>query len=163
MTDEVYDKAEWHYDGDYPADLRQEQAFVHTGMFLGWLIDHHLYSDWFGEELKDYVSKFKNRELTGAKVLQACDGVLMADMLNDKGNAFAGRYFDFEHGQYLQDYNELLADGLPTLYHVADTWRNYERLKRRIDRRFRRWKRETQPDLLRRWIERRKKSEEGGE
>jgi len=30
----VYDKAKWHYGGDYPKDLPIEQAFVHTGMFL---------------------------------------------------------------------------------------------------------------------------------
>ena len=44
---QVYDKAEYHYDGEFPADLPIEQAFVHTGMFLGWIVYHHLYSDWF--------------------------------------------------------------------------------------------------------------------
>src|SRR6185436_6550610 len=71
----------------------------------------------------------------------ACDGVFMEDMLSEEGNGFAQYYFDFERGQYLRDYGELLAKGLPTMYHVADSWANYERLKARIDKRYREWER----------------------
>jgi hypothetical protein len=39
----VYDKAKWHYEGDYPKDLPTENAFTHTGMFLAWLADTGLY------------------------------------------------------------------------------------------------------------------------
>jgi hypothetical protein len=136
----VYDKAKYHYDGDFPDDLEIEQGFVHTGMFLGWLIDHDLYSDWFSRELGGYVTAFKARDMTGAKVFEACDGVLLDDMLSDDGNDFAQYYFDFERGKYLSDYGEVLAAGLPTIYHVADTWPNYEKLKKRIDKRYRDWK-----------------------
>jgi hypothetical protein len=136
----VYDKAKYHYDGDFPDDLEIEQGFVHTGMFLGWIIDHDLYSDWFGKELGGYVIAFKACDMTGAKVFEACDGVLMNDMLSDEGNDFAQHYFDFERGKYMGDYGEVLANGLPTMYHVADTWANYEKLKKRIDKRYREWK-----------------------
>ena len=136
----VYNKAKYHYDGDFPADLEIEQGFVHTGMFLGWIIDHDLYSDWFGKELSGYVAAFKNRDITGAKLFEACDGVLTDDMLTDEGNAFAKDYFDFERGKYLGDYGELLGKGLPTIYHVADTWQNYGILKKRIDKRYREWR-----------------------
>jgi hypothetical protein len=40
-------------------------------------------------------------------------------------------------------YGELLAKGLPSMYHVADTWPNYDKLKKRIDQRYREWKGET--------------------
>jgi len=30
----VYDKAKWHYEGDYPKGLQRKQAFVYTGLFL---------------------------------------------------------------------------------------------------------------------------------
>ena len=135
----VYDKAKYHYDGDFPADLEPEQGFVHTGMFLGWIIDNDLYSDWFEPEMLGYISAFKNREMTGPKIFEACDGALVDDMLTDEGNAFARDYFDFERGKFLADYGELLAKGLPTVYHVADTWPNYEKLKKRIDQRYREW------------------------
>jgi hypothetical protein len=137
----VYDKAKYHYDGDFPAELAAEQGFIHTGMFLGWIIDHGLYSDWFGPEMNGYITAFKNRELTGAKVFEACDGALVDDMLSDEGNAFAQDYFNFARGKYLADYAELLGKGLPTIYHVADTWANYDKLSQRIDKRYREWQR----------------------
>lgn len=138
----AYDKAKYHFGGEFPSDLEIEQGFVHTGMFLGWLIDHQLFSEWFGEEMAGEVSAFNAREMSGAKVFEACDGVLTDDMLNDEGNLFAHYYFDFEQGRFLEDYEELLAKGLPSVYHVSDTWENYEKLKKRIDRRYRRWKNE---------------------
>src|SRR5205814_4546138 len=74
----VYDKAKYHYDGTFPEDLEPEQGFVHTGMFLGWIVDHDLYdTDWFGPEMRSYIDAFKNRELTGPKLFEACDGVLL--------------------------------------------------------------------------------------
>lgn len=137
----VYDKAKYHYDGDFPADLEIEQGFVHTGMFLGWIIEHDLYSEWFGKELAGYVAALKARDMTGAKVFEACDGVFMEDMLSEEGNRFAQYYFDFERGKYLSDYVELLGQDLPTIYHVSDSWANYERLRARVDKRYREWKR----------------------
>jgi hypothetical protein len=106
----VYDKAKYHYDGDYPDDLPTEQAFVHTGMFLGWILDNDLYDQEFWEDSAGYIASFKLRELTGAQVYKyACDGVLTEEELNDEGNVFAHDYFDFERGKYLSDYEELLA------------------------------------------------------
>ena len=48
--------------------------------------------------------------------------------------------FDFEIRQYLNDYGEILGEGLPTMYHVADSWENYERLKPILDRRLAAWR-----------------------
>lgn len=41
----IYDKAKYHYEGDFPQELPMEQAFVHTGMFLGWVIDNNLFKE----------------------------------------------------------------------------------------------------------------------
>ena len=57
-----------------------------------------------------------------------------------EGNAFSSFYFDFAQGQFLADYEELLGGGLPSLYHVQDTWGHYDKLKKRIDQRYERWK-----------------------
>jgi len=91
----VYDKADWHYGADnFSSDLDESHGFTHTGMFLGWILDHDLYdTEWFGPEMQSYVAAFKNRELTGPKFFEACDGVLLDNMLNDEGNAFAHHYF----------------------------------------------------------------------
>jgi hypothetical protein len=137
----VYDKAKYHYGGSYPDDLPIEQAFVHTGMFLGWLIDNDLYSEEFKEDMEGYIAAFKAREMTGAKIYEERDGALVDDMLNEEGNAFAQAYFDFEKGKYLDDYDELLVQDLPSLFNVEDTWDNYTFIANRISDRYAEWKR----------------------
>ena len=69
----VYDKAKYHYEGDFPQELPMEQAFVHTGMFLGWIIDNHLFSDEFLEETEEEINKFKLRKMTGTQVYMFWD------------------------------------------------------------------------------------------
>lgn len=135
----VYDKAKYHYGGEYPEDLPNDQAFVHTGMFLGWLIDAGLTSQDFDRETSEGIRDFRDRKLTGPGVYQEWDGCLVDDMLSEEGNRFAAAYFDFEVGEYLNDYLELLGEDLPSLYHVDDTWENYDLLKARIDQRYRDW------------------------
>ncbi len=139
----VYDKAKYHYDGDFPDELEESQGFVHTGMFLGWVIERGLYDTaWFGPEMTSYITAFKKREISGAKLFEACDGVFLDTMLNVEGNAFAHHYFEFGRGKYLRDYAEILVvpNGLPTVYHVADSAQNYDRIKRQINKRYREWK-----------------------
>ena len=138
---QVYDQAKWHFEGDYPEDLDQYQAYVHTGLYLGWLVDNHLVSEEFLEENKENVEQFKTRKATGPKLFQyACDGVLLLNDLNETGNRFSMEYFSFETGEYLDDYNIVLAGDLPSQYHVADSWENYNKLKPILDKRFLAWK-----------------------
>ena len=137
----VYDKAKYHYDGDFPEDIKIEQAFVHTGMFLGWIIDHQLFSHDFEEEAQIEIQKFYRRELTGTQIYMNWDGVLASDMLNDEGNQFAQAYFDFDTGHYLDDYQDTFPD-VETLYHVIDNWENYQKLKEIMDERYVDWQKE---------------------
>ncbi len=136
----VFDKAKWHYEGDYPADLDDNQAFVHTGLFLGWVIDAGLCSEEFAADFSEEIRRFKARRLTGPGVYRAADGVFADDMLSAVGLAFAQAYFDFETGKYLKDYEKLLAADLPSMYHVPDTWESYATLKPQIDKRYAAWK-----------------------
>ena len=135
----VYDKAKYHYGGDWSAGLPDEQAFVHTGLYLGWIIDRELHSPLMAED-EELIARFRARQITGPEVYEAWDGCLVDDMLSDEGNAFSQHYFDFARGRFLSDYEELLVDGRPSLYHVPNTWENYDRLKERIDRRYADWK-----------------------
>jgi hypothetical protein len=132
----VYDKAKWHYEGDFPPDLDPRQAFIHTGMFAGWLMDHDMIAEDFAPE----AERFKRREITGPQAYEIWDGGLDEDMLTVEGNQFAKDYYDDTKGKYLDDYAELLAQGLPSFYHVQDTWENYEKIKHRIDQRYNAWK-----------------------
>jgi len=135
----VYDKAKYHYEGKFPRGLATTQAFVHTGLFLGWLIDRGLMSEEFYAESGEAVERFKAREISGPQIYAEWDGCLLSSMLSEEGNAFAAAYFDFDRGHYLADYEELLLGRLPSLYHVSDTWENFERLKARIDQRYVAW------------------------
>lgn len=136
---QVYDKAEYHDDEVVPKGLPRNQAFVPAGMFIGWLIEHDMIAKDFLEE----THAFKERKITGAKVYKAWDGCLIDYMLTDEGNAFAGYYYhgtEGEDGLYFDDYKAALAGDLPGLYHVKDTWENYDIIKKRIDERYEAWK-----------------------
>lgn len=134
----VYDKAKWHYEGDYPEGLPTEQAFVHTGMFIGWIIDH----DMIEEDFLPEAEQFKRRAITGAGAYEIWDGVLADDMLTEEGNQFARDYYG---EAFAEDYTKVLVGKLPSFYHVKDTWKNYQALKARIDERYRAWKAKSPP------------------
>lgn len=61
----AYDKAKYHHGGDYPGDLAESQAFVQTGLYLGWLIENG--------------RAFLAREMTGPEIYAAWDGALVED------------------------------------------------------------------------------------
>lgn len=121
--------------------MPDDQAFVHSGLYLGWIIDRDLYSDEFREASEELITRFKAREITEPEVYESWDGCLVDSALSAEGNAFSRRYFDFDQGRFLADYEELLAAGLPTLFHVANTWDNYDRLRVRLDQRYEEWRR----------------------
>ena len=41
----IYDNAKSHFLGNFPDSLPIEQAYVHIGMYLGWIIESDLYSE----------------------------------------------------------------------------------------------------------------------
>jgi hypothetical protein len=49
-------------------------------------------------------------------------------------------YYYYGGGIYRSDYEELLVKNLPSIYHVDDTWENYEKISARITSRFKDWK-----------------------
>jgi hypothetical protein len=67
-----------------------------------------------------------------------CDGKLTDSDLSVEGNAFAQVYF--EDGDFLADYEGSVGQGLPSLYHVADSWQTYAKLQPLFDRRLSEWK-----------------------
>lgn len=138
---DVYDKAKWHFSGEFPEELDEFQGYVHTGMFLGWLIDNELVSDQFKIDHEVEIKQFREQKLTGSQIFEnCCDGVLQLEEISELGNRFALSYFDFDTGEYLVDYEKTLAEDLPTIYHVDDNWDNYKKLKQVLDKRFVDWK-----------------------
>ena len=137
-----YDDASWHYGGQFPKDLPDEAGATHTGMFVAWALLAGLAGELHSDEFPEDVEKLRSRSVTpGQFFLEACDGKFTDEDLNDDGNAFAQEYFDFDRGAYMKDYDRLLANGLPSQYHVADTWTNFEKLRPVLDKRFADWRR----------------------
>jgi hypothetical protein len=88
------------------------------------------------------IQQLKDRSITpGAFLLRACDGKFTDEDLTDEGNAFTKEYFNFAKGGYLRDYASTLGPGIPdSLYYVADTWDNFDKLRPVLDRRFSEWR-----------------------
>ncbi len=139
----VYDKAKYHSESVETEGLPEGQEFVHTGFYLGWLIENGLLDDEFVDDfLVEEVAAFKDRKLTGPEIYSRCDGALVDDMLNDDGNAFSQHYFDFQSGQFVDDYQRAFSvGGGNDFFGVEDTWENYDKIKAFFDRGFSKWNR----------------------
>ncbi len=136
-----YDDASWHYGGDFPKELPNEAGATHSGMFLAWAIMNGMAGEILENDASGLLANLKNRKLTpGQYLIKACDEKFIDIDLNEEGNAFAREYFDFENGAYASDYEKTLAQKLPTLYHVPDSWETYDKLAPVITSRFKAWK-----------------------
>lgn len=138
----AYDRADWHYGGEFPEDLPPEAGGTHIGMFLGWAIMRGLESEAHREGSAEALKAVRERRMTGRDFLmKECDEKFTEKDLNDEGNAFVEAYFLKEGpGGYLSDYEETLGDDLPSLYHVEDTWPNFDKFALILDWRFAEWK-----------------------
>jgi hypothetical protein len=123
----IYDNAKSHFLGNFPDSLPIEQAYVHIGIYLGWIIDSELYSEYFEDEASNQIFRFKRR-----------DGYLGYELFSRQGNMFT--YYYYGGGLYRNDYDEILVKSLPSIYHVTDSWENYEKMRTRADMRFQDWK-----------------------
>src|SRR5262245_59314316 len=129
-----YDDASWHYGGTFPSDLPDEAGATHTGMFVAWAMLSGLAGDIHVTDFPQELERLRSRNVTpGQWFLEACDGKFTDDDLSDEGNRFAQAYFAFESGSYVGDYDRVLVRDLPSQYHVADTWENFDRLRPVLD------------------------------
>ncbi|MBI2393509.1 MAG: hypothetical protein HYV09_28270 [Deltaproteobacteria bacterium] len=138
----IYDKAKYHEDSCAEAGLPYRQAMNHSGLFVAWLVHHGLLAD---EVSKDMVRAVRARKKPASTILEWYDGCLADDMLNEEGRAFTARYFDFDRGEYLKDFERVLARGAESTFHVAESWHNYDLIAPTIEARYRRFKGEDVP------------------
>jgi len=132
----VYDKAKYHDESVLLEQLAADQAYVHIGYFLGWLVDQELYSEEFLEDFEEEIEDFKARKLLSSQFFKKAAGVLASDMLNEEGNAFAASKYD----SYLSDYLYVLnQEDAESVYHVPDTWENYELISSELDIVYQMW------------------------
>ena len=148
----AYDKAEWHYGGDYPKDLPPENGGTHIGIFLAWAINRNLEGELHHDSDREEsaLQDVRSREKTGRDFLiDQCDESFTNEDLNDEGNRFAQWYYESNkegRPNYFEDYCYTLTDNSHnSAYRLDDTWTNYDRMAPIIDRRFDEWKRGIKP------------------
>jgi hypothetical protein len=134
----TYDRAKNHFMGNFPEALPIEQAYVHIGFFLGWIIDHNLYSEYFEDESETQIIRFRMRQMSCTILSEVWDGYLGHELFSYEGNMFT--YYYYGGGIYKKDYETTLAKGLPSIYHVQDTWENFAVMTKKIGERFEEWK-----------------------
>ncbi|SRR6266571_8507219 len=133
------DSADWHYGGNYPAGLPPENAGTHIGMYLAWIISRNLAGEDLVRHAGDTYTWVLNREVTGRDLLfTKLDEKFFDQLLSPEGQAFTRSYY--ESNGYANDYDRVLCGDLPSLYHVADTWENFDKLAPVIDERLAAWR-----------------------
>ncbi len=137
-----YDDASWHSGGEFPSDLPPEAGATHTGMYVAWALLSGLAGTLHIHEFPDELVSLRERTITpGAFFLKTFDGKFTDEDLSEEGNAFTQEYFDFENGKYLEDYELVFLNNLPSIYHVADSWKNFDLLRPILDSRLAEWRR----------------------
>ncbi len=143
MTSSI-DRAEWHYGGDFPKELPPEAGGTHIGLYLAWIIQRDLGSATLRKYTRDSLPLLRQRKITGRELLfTELDEKLFGTLLSKVGRKFTRDYY--ETGCYIDDYDEVLGGTLPTIYHVEDSWDNYDKLAPVIDGRFARWQQGVAP------------------
>ena len=135
----VYDKGKYHDESVDEYGLPEEHASNHTVFFLRWLIERELMSDMFMSEAAEILERFRSGQASIHEVYDWWDRCLIDDMLSEQGNAFAMKYFDFDHGKYIHDYKATLQGGLPSEFHIEYSEENYQLMKALIDQRYEDW------------------------
>jgi hypothetical protein len=146
-----YDRADYDYSTE-DAPLPKGHAATHIGIFLSWAAFNGLLNEFHEKHSTEALAKLRRREITGRQFFEAVGKEQFAEKdLNVEGNAYAEHYYRNESGErgaYFDDYKKLLAKGLPSFWHVPDTWESYDKMAPVISRRFDEWK---QPPKKRWW------------
>ncbi len=130
----IFEKVKW-YLVDFPEELEIEQAYMYGGFLLGWLADHDLLNTEFSDQA---IQDFKNRKISCVDLY--CRGFaecIFGEDLTEEGFFFMLYYYE---GKYGYDYKKTLASELSSIFHVQNTWENYELISTKIDQHYKYWK-----------------------
>lgn len=134
----TYDRADWHYGGDYPEGLPPEHGATHIGMFLGWAIKRGLLGDLHKEHSAEALAAVRDGARSGRDFLMdQCDEKFTEEDLSEEGNRFAMAYYE---ARYYGDYEACVGRDFPSLYHVPDSPANRARIEALLDQRFAAWR-----------------------
>ena len=138
-----YDRADHDYSTEKES-LPKGHAATHIGIFLAWAIMNGLENDFHRQRSAELLDRLRRREITGRQFFEAaCQEKFAEKDLNPEGNEFAEYYYRDsagERGLYFADYKKTLTADLPSFWHVADTWENYDQMAPVIGQRYAEWK-----------------------
>lgn len=138
-----YDRADYDYSTE-EEPLPKGHAATHIGMFLAWAALHGMLNDFHQQTSPALVAQLRARQITGRQFFAAaCKEQFAEKDLNVEGNEFAEFYYrdnSGERGAYFEDYKKVLTAKLPSFWHVADTWENYDKIAPVITKRYEAWK-----------------------
>jgi len=142
MKPHTYDKAKWHYDGEFPEELDQFQGFIPFGMLIGWFIEHKMIDEKVEAIHEEDLLLVRQGKMSGAQFYERnIGGTFNSRDLTEEGNAFAKYYTDADKEEnYFLDYAYVLAENLPSEYHVQDNADNYQKISEIISYRYGNWK-----------------------
>lgn len=146
-----YDDASWHYGGDFPDNLPDAAGATHIGMFLAWMLFNGFASEELMEDSESDVGLIRERTITGAQFLiHVLDEKLTDQDFSDEGNAFAVAYYQGlnDDSRYVDDYLDTFTVSTASLYSVADTWGNYDKLAARMNARLIKWNADGRPKYI---------------
>ncbi len=133
------DRADWHYGGNYPPGLPPENGGTHIGMYLAWIVLRDLGSPELIELGGETYSRVQKRQATGRDLLfTELDEKFFDALLNPEAQAFTGAYY--ESNEYVNDYDRMLGGDLPSLYHVEDSWENFDKIAPVLDQQLAAWR-----------------------
>lgn len=141
-----FDKAKWHYGGEFPIGLPQYQGYVVTGFYVGYLMQNGLMSAKYYRH-KNYLQHteaVKTGSLSPVKFFHDyMDGVFLSDDTNNIGYLFSKNYYEPDH--YFNDLASIEAfEPLESLYHIEDNSTNYQLVYAAIDQAFKAFLKEQQ-------------------
>jgi hypothetical protein len=139
----AYDRADFDYStGDEP--LPKGHAATHIGIFLAWAALHGLINDYHEQHSAALLQQLRARQITGREFFDAaCNERFAEKDLNVEGNSFAEHYYRNsagEKGPFFADYRKTAAAGLPSFWHVPDTWESYDKIAPVITRQLEHWR-----------------------
>jgi hypothetical protein len=133
------DRADWHYGGNYPEGLPPENGGTHIGIYLAWVIHRGLGSARLNKYAGESLQKVLDRRITGRQLLfDELDEKFFSELLVPEAVKFTDAYY--ETNEYINDYARVLGNSVETLYHVNDTWDNFDLMAPVLDERFAAWK-----------------------
>ena len=108
-------------------------------LYLAWALKNGLGGNLHAVDNKVAHTELLQGRITPLQYFQSCDDKITDEDLNQDGCAFSNEYLK---ELYFEDYILALRGDAPEeeIFDIEDSWKNYEKLAKVVDRRFANWK-----------------------